>query len=339
MAAVSSGLKTISQPQHGGDLQRAMARYGGGDWIDCSSGIAPWAYPLPAVPEAVWQRLPDQDDALLQAAQTYYGCDLLLPVAGSQAAIALLPKLRPSSRVGIVSPAYAEHHWQWQQAGHQVSTIASDQVDAALAHFDVLVVVNPNNPSAEHLSAATLLGWHQQLAARGGWLIVDEAFADCATGQSLLPQAGQTGLIILRSLGKFFGLAGVRLGFVAAEASMLAQMAEALGPWPVSGPAQWAGIIALNDTPWQTAQQQRLLDNQEWMQQLLSGAGLAPAGSLPLLHWCPTPHAAAIHKALARQKIWCRLFDTATPGLRFGPVAESQQALFKTRLMQMDLSR
>ncbi len=336
-------MDAVNQPQHGGDLQRAVAAYGGdlADWIDCSSGIAPWAYPLPAVPDHIWQRLPDQDHALLIAAQNYYGCDHLLALAGSQVGIALLPKLRPACRVAIISPSYAEHHWQWQQAGHEVSAIAAEQVDEYLnggfhppyGRINVLIVVNPNNPSGQQISAATLLDWHKKLATRGGCLIVDEAFADCAPTASLLPHAGKTGLIILRSIGKFFGLAGIRLGFIACEKLLLEEIKQALGPWHISGPAQWAGQIALSDKAWQAAQQQRLLANQEWMITTLSEAGLAPSGSLPLLHWCPTPNAKVLHGQLAKHKIWCRLFVQKNhQGLRFGPVAEHQQALFKTRL-------
>lgn len=328
----------INQPQHGGDLQRAVAAFSGdlADWIDCSRGIAPWAYPLPAVPDHIWQRLPDQDQALLLSAQKYYGCEQLLALAGSQVGIALLPKLRPACRVAIISPTYAEHHWQWQQAGHEVSAISSEQVDEYLesSAIDVLIVVNPNNPSGQQISAAALLDWHEKLAQQDGWLIVDEAFADCAPAASLLPQAGKTGLIILRSIGKFFGLAGIRLGFIACEKRLLEEINRALGPWHISGPALWAGQIALSDKTWQAAQQQRLLANQEWMIDTLSEAGLAPSGSLPLLHWCPTPNAKALHHQLAKQKIWCRLFDQNNhQGLRFGPVAEYQQNLFKTRLM------
>ncbi|AZN37514.1 threonine-phosphate decarboxylase CobD [Iodobacter ciconiae] len=333
-------MDAVNQPRHGGDLLRAISAYGGdlADWIDCSSGIAPWAYPLPAVPGHIWQRLPDQDQALLIAAQDYYGCNQLLALAGSQAGIALLPKLRPACQVAIISPSYAEHHWQWQQAGHQTSAISSEQVDkwcmANKAHHPVLIVVNPNNPSAQQISAETLLAWHTKLAEHGGWLIVDEAFADCAPAASLLPHAGKTGLIILRSVGKFFGLAGIRLGFIACEKQLLDKIKRALGPWHISGPAQWAGQIALSDKAWQSAQQQRLLANQRWMIATLSEAGLPPGGSLPLLHWSPASNAKTLHGKLAKQKIWCRLFDqTNHQGLRFGPVAEHQQAQFKTRLM------
>lgn len=323
----------LMPPQHGGNLAAAIDRFGGepDDWIDCSTGIAPDHYPLPPVPASVWQRLPDAAAELLRAARDYYGCDQLLALPGSQAAIGGLPRLRPRSRVGIVGPTYAEHGWQWQLHGHQVDLLTPDEIDAALARLDVLVVVNPDNPTARQLPATQLLQWRQYLAARGGWLIVDEAFADCLPQQSLLPHVGQPGLTVLRSLGKFFGLAGVRLGFIAAEPAVLAALRMQLGPWPVSSVAQWAGQLALADRAWQQQQLQRLDCASQWLQQALTGAGIPPAATQPLLHWCPTPLAHDWQQALARQHIWSRCFDTPQ-ALRFGPVAAARQTEFQRRL-------
>lgn len=324
----------LSPPRHGGDLAAAIARFGGraDDWIDCSTGIAPEPYPLPAIPATVWQRLPDSDADLLRAAGNYYDCDQLLALPGSQAAIGGLPRLRARSRVGIVGPTYAEHGWQWRQHGHDVRELALQQVDAALAQLDVLIVVNPDNPTGRQLPAAQLLEWCRQLAPRGGWLIVDEAFADATPQHSLLPQIGQAGLMVLRSVGKFFGLAGMRLGFIATGPAVRETMQKQLGPWPVSGLAQWAGTLALADHAWQQQQRQRLSDASRWLQATLTEAGLPPAGTLPLLHWCPAPQALHWHTALARQRIWCRYFDQLQ-ALRFGPVAAMQQTEFRRRLL------
>ncbi|GAB3262600.1 threonine-phosphate decarboxylase [Chitinimonas naiadis] len=322
-------------PQHGGDLQRAIAAYGGTaeDWLDCSSGIAPYAYPLPAVPTAIWQRLPEQDATLLSAAAGYYGTDQLLALPGSQAAISLLPQLRrPGGRVAVIAPAYAEHAWQWQQHGHAVLQLAPEAVDAQLPMLDVLVVVNPNNPSARQLPAQQLLAWREQLATRGGWLIVDEAFADIAPAQSLLPHIGLPGLIILRSVGKFFGLAGIRLGFAAAETAVLRALQLRLGPWAVSAPAQWAGALALADSAWQQQQQARLQADSHWLLQILAEAGLPSDAHIPLLHWCPTGLASEWQAALARQRIWSRRFD-GLAGLRLGLPDRQRHPLFKQRLL------
>ncbi|WP_331984037.1 threonine-phosphate decarboxylase CobD [Chitinimonas sp.] len=323
----------MNPPQHGGDLQRAMASYGGmaSDWLDCSSGISPYPYPLPPVPREVWQRLPGQDETLLAAARAYYGTRQLLALPGSQAAIALLPQLRARSRVGVITPAYAEHAWQWRQAGHSVIELTADDVEAQLPGLDVLVLVNPNNPTALQHPAARLLAWQATLAERGGWLLVDEAFADLDGTHSLLPHIGLPGLVVLRSVGKFFGLAGIRLGFAAAEPTLLAALQTRLGPWTVSAPAQWAGSLALQDLAWQTTQRQRLQEDSRWLSATLTEAGLAPAGQLPLLYWCPTPHAAAWQAALAREWLWCRRFSEPA-GLRFGLVAQHQRTLFLRRL-------
>jgi len=316
------------KPVHGGDLARAIALWGGdkSDWIDCSAGISPVAYLLPPVPEAVWRALPDGDAELLEAARSYYGCTSLIAMPGSQAAIRILPKLRRACRVGIISPAYAEHAWQWQQAGHTVRIMAPAEVDTHLADLDVLIVVNPNNPTGTHWPRDTLLGWHAELVRHGGWLIADEAFADAMPQESLIGHAGLPGLIILRSIGKFFGLAGLRLGFMAAEPSILMRAADALGPWAVSGPAQWAGTLALRDVAWHDRQRKDLDDHARWLATVLTRHGLAPASSLPLLCWCPTEQAAVWQAALAEQHVWCRRFDEPA-GLRFGPVANRSEFL------------
>lgn len=306
-------------PQHGGDLDRAIELWGGsrGDWIDCSASIAPRPYLLPPVPEKIWRELPHDDARLLAAARRYYGCKHLIATPGSQAAIQILPVLREPSRVAVVSPTYAEHTWRWQQAGHSVSEIHPDEVARRLDEFDVLIVVNPNNPTGRIWPRSTLRQWHDELARRGGWLIVDEAFADAAPAESLIEEAGCSGLIILRSLGKFFGLAGLRLGFMAAELSLLYRMSSLLGPWSISAPAQWAGTLALTDHEWQTKQAALLVENAHWLAQTLAHFGLPAASSLPLLCWCPTPRAAEWQARLAEQHIWCRRF---ADGLRFGPV-------------------
>ena len=205
--------------EHGGRLRKAAIEYGiaEADWLDLSSGLAPWPWPIPEIPLRAWARLPETDDGLEKAASEYYGAGPLLPVPGSQAAIQLLPRLRRSGKVGVLSPCYAEHAEAWRRAGYVVREVQEQEVDFFLDSLDVLVVVNPNNPTGLSLSPQRLLDWHARLAQRGGWLVVDEAFIDVTPDLSLASHADQVGLIVLRSFGKFFGLAGVRLGFVLAE--------------------------------------------------------------------------------------------------------------------------
>ncbi|MEW6413811.1 MAG: threonine-phosphate decarboxylase CobD [Pseudomonadota bacterium] len=302
--------------EHGGKLLAAAARYRieAADWLDLSTGINPAGWPAPAVPPEVWQRLPETEDGLLDAAAAYYGCTSVLPVAGSQAAIQSLPRLRAACRVGVPHPAYAEHAHAWRAAGHAV--VAWDTAMGVDA-LDVLVLVHPNNPGGQTYTRAALLGWHAELAARGGWLVVDEAFIDATPGDSLADVGPRPGLIVLRSLGKFFGLAGARVGFVLAEPALLAALNTLLGPWAVSAPSRWVARAALADTAWQQAARPALLAAGARLAALLRDHGLAPSGGTALFQWVRTPDAADWHERLARQGILTRLFADP-PSLRFG---------------------
>lgn len=328
-------LSFAQAPEHGGNLAQAIAQYGGvaTDWIDCSAALAPTAYPLPPVPPDVWHRLPESTDALLAVAADYYACpaSALLAVAGSQAAIQQLPHLRQRSRVGILMPTYHEHAWCWQQAGHTVFALSVDTVAQYIDQLDVLIVVNPNNPTGQVITPLTLHRWLRVLQARHGWLIVDEAFMDIDSTHSMLPWAAQQGLIILRSVGKFFGVAGLRLGFVAAEAALLKRLAQRLGLWSVSHLAIWAGQQMLSDQLWQQQQRVQIEHTSRWLQHTLADVGLDTPSRHPLLHYQPTPQAVAWHRALAAQRIWTRLFRTPL-AFRIGLVAPADHAQFAIRL-------
>jgi len=311
--------------EHGGRLQRAVEQYGIAreDWLDLSSGIAPWPFPLAQIPQRAWARLPETEDGLEQAARLYYGVAQLLPVAGSQAAIQALPRLRPRGQVGVLSPCYAEHAEAWQRAGHQVRELSEAEVDGQLDDLDVLVLVNPNNPTARVLSRQTLLAWHQRLSQRGGWLLVDEAFMDNTPAASIAADSHREGLIVLRSFGKFFGLAGVRLGFVLAEPLLLRALAEEIGPWSISGPTRILGEACLRDTAEQQAQAERCARASAHLAALLGDAGLAPAAGCDLFQYLPHADAAWIHAFMARRGILLRLFERPA-GLRFGlPASEA----------------
>ena len=310
--------------EHGGGLRAAATRYGIalGDWLDLSTGINPQGWPVPPLPPMIWQRLPETDDGLETAAAAYYGTPQLLPVAGSQAAIQALPRLREPGRIGVLQPTYAEHAHAWRQAGHQLEWLRPDQLDAAADRLDALVLVNPNNPTGQSFDPAVLLNWRARLAKHGGWLVVDEAFMDAWPDQSLTTQIGLPGLIVLRSLGKFFGLAGARVGFAVTEPALRERLREALGPWPVSGPARWVATQALTDHDWQAQTRMRLDQAGKRLADLLQRQGLSVAGGTRLFQWAPLPEADFWQDALARRGILARRF-TDPPGLRFGlPGAE-----------------
>jgi len=308
--------------EHGGKLATAAREHGIplDKWVDLSTGIHPIGYPVPPIPPECWLRLPEDEDGLLPAAADYYGTAHLLPCAGSQAAIQALPWLRPSCRVGILSPTYAEHAHAWRQAGHAVEIIRNYEPGMAL---DVLVLANPNNPTGRMIAAPVLLEWHAILAARGSWLIVDEAFMDATPEYSLGAHAGLPNLIILRSLGKFFGLAGIRAGFVLARDELLKNLHEKLGPWNVANPTRWVAQQALANRAWQAEQRLWLMEQSRQLAELLTRHGLKPDGGTALFQWVTTPEATEIHSKLVRLGILTRLF-TETSSLRFGLPADER---------------
>ncbi|WP_286915315.1 MULTISPECIES: threonine-phosphate decarboxylase CobD [unclassified Pseudomonas] len=297
--------------EHGGRLLRAIRHYAIAreDWLDLSSGIAPWPYPIPAIPVEAWARLPETDDGLEAAACRYYRAHQVLAVAGSQAAIQALPHLRPSGRVGVLSPCYAEHPQAWQRAGHSLVELQEAEVEAALDSLDVLVLVNPNNPTGLRVPRERLLHWHARLAARGGWLLVDEAFMDNTSQYSVVDCAERPGLIVLRSFGKFFGLAGVRLGCVVAEQPLLQRLADRLGPWTVSGPARVVAQACFADQATHQLQIARCAQASQRLATLLQAHGLAPSGGCDLFQYVRSERAAHLHDFLARRGILVRLFE------------------------------
>lgn len=306
---------------HGGRLRGAAARYGIplADWLDLSTGINPLGWPVPSLPPAVWQRLPENGDGLEDAAAAYYGNDKLLSVAGSQAAIQWLPTLLPRATVACVSPLYGEHPQAWQRAGHRVRFLQNASLAKALAAATPYVLLcNPNNPSADCHPRAAIVDAAAQLKKRGGWLIVDEAFVDPTPEFSVTPLAGTIeapNLIVLRSLGKFFGLAGARVGFLFAGRELLDRLDEALGPWSISGPARAVARLALQDDAWQTAARQRLATDGERLRQLLAPLGEVKATAL--FATLNSPQAGNLHEYLARRGIFSRGFDQQ-PLLRCG---------------------
>jgi cobalamin biosynthetic protein CobC len=274
------------------------------------------------VPLPAWHRLPEDDDGLEAAAAGYYGSAALLPVAGSQPAIQALPTVLQGRRVSLLAPSYAEHAHAWRGREPHCFGGDIDAAEAAVEASDIVVLVQPNNPTGLLFERTRLLDWHARLARRGGWLVADEAFIDPTPQASLVPEAGADGLVVLRSLGKFFGLAGARVGFVFAPAAVRTQLAELLGPWTLSGPARHVARAALTDAAWQAQTRTRLAAEGKRLAALLHDTGLGQATGPCLFKWLATPRAAALHDALARRGILTRLFAGAfpatLPSLRFG---------------------
>jgi cobalamin biosynthesis protein CobC len=301
---------------HGGNLDLAQKRFGGRleDWIDLSTGINRQAYPVPALEPRHWSALPSQSDiaSLHEAARRVYATGAsVLAVAGVQAAIQLLPRLGPAGRARILAPTYNEFVPVLTGAGWQVEEV--DDLDA-LAGVDLAVVVNPNNPDGRRQDPQKLLA----LLLRVRRLVVDESFADAVPGVSLAAEAGRAGLLVLRSFGKFYGLAGLRLGFVLGEETDVAALSAMMGPWPISGAAIAIGRKALLDRDWAEATRVRLEADSQRLDRLAKLAGWTLIGGTRLFRLYDVGDAAAAQERLARAHIWSRIFKEKPRWLRLG---------------------
>ena len=299
---------------HGGNLGWAKALYGGGDWIDLSTGINRVPYPVPSLSAEAFTALPGRDamDLLLECAGLAYGSSgPILALAGAQAAIQLVPHLRPKGLARIVSPTYNEHAATLRACGWQVEEVPTLE---ALAGAAIGIVVNPNNPDGRHWRKVELSG----LIGRVGLLVVDESFADPAPQDSLAGDAGREGLLVLRSFGKFYGLAGLRLGFALGWRADVDQMAVRSGPWPVSGPAIEVACKALGDRDWAARTTLRLTEEAARLDAICMKFGWQALGGTPLFRLYNTPDATAAQERLARQQIWSRIFPYSPTWIRLG---------------------
>jgi cobalamin biosynthesis protein CobC len=301
---------------HGGNLDVALTRFGGSldDWIDLSTGINRRSYPVSDLQPRHWSALPSRSEieALHDAARQAYATTApLVATAGAQAAIQLLPRLEPPGRARILAPTYNEYAAILRPTGWTVEDVADLE---ALAGADLAVVVNPNNPDGRRHDPAKLIA----LLPRVGRLVVDESFADAAPGLSLAPEAGRAGLTILRSFGKFYGLAGLRLGFVLGSEADVAALAGMLGPWPVSGAAIEIGRRALADRDWARETIAHLTREASRLDVLAKQAGWTLVGGTPLFRLYETGDARAAQTRLASAKIWSRVFKDRPGWLRLG---------------------
>jgi cobalamin biosynthetic protein CobC len=309
--------------RHGGALDRAIAEHGGdrADWLDLSTGINPVAWPVPDLPAGVWQRLPDESlmRDCLDAARACYGVPDgadIVAAPGTQAIIQWLPLLfNYLDRVTIVSPTYGEYAQAFDMAGAGIETPADLPEGGDIG--PLLIVGQPNNPDGRAWPAERIARFAR---GEGGvrMVVADEAFADVAPDCSLVPLTAQPGLTVLRSFGKFFGLAGVRLGLTIGDPDVIASLRQMIGPWAVPGPALAIGAQALRDHDWIAAARARLASDSARLADLLDKAGLEIVGGTDLFVLAAHDEAARIARALAERHILVRAFDYEKRWLRFG---------------------
>lgn len=319
---------------HGGNLGWAIRHYGGTpqEWIDLSTGINRQPYELPPLSSTAWTVLPVESatKSLSEAAQqTYRTKAAVLPLAGAQAAIQLVPSLSKPGTAKIMSPTYNEHASALRAIGWMVEEVTQLE---RLAGADLAVVVNPNNPDGKYYKPEELLALLPQV----GRLVVDESFGDPYPDISIAPSAGQAGLLVLRSFGKFYGLAGVRLGFALGHEDDIALLAERAGPWPVCGPALEIGAKALADTNWAKASTLRLMSEIPLMDEPALQAGWRVVGGTCLFRLYQTPDASQAQAHLARHQIWSRIFPYSKTWIRLGmPGCNAEWARYKNALSQL----
>jgi cobalamin biosynthesis protein CobC len=316
---------------HGGDLDAARNLFPGAPepFLDLSTGINPHPYPIPPLAPEIFSRLPAPADLrrLAERAAAAYdapsaACVVVAP--GSQVLVTLAARLLLPGRAVILGPTYAEHARAAAAAAeHEATTVGALE---PLGDADLAIAVNPNNPDGRILSRDELLAIAERQRSHDGLLIVDEAFMDAGPrGESLSAQVEAANVVVLRSFGKFFGLAGLRLSFALASPPLAAQLAAALGPWPVSGEALAIGTTALSDQPWIDATRLSLAAAAERLDTLLGGAGLEIVGGASLFRLVRSAKAAKFFDRLGRAGILVRRFPERPDLLRFGlPGAEQE---------------
>lgn len=289
---------------HGGGLDAARAQWGEGDWLDLSTGINPVAFPLPEIPASDWTALPDVGamTRLIDAARTFWKVPdsaAILPAPGTSALIARMPLLAPRGPVRIAGPTYNEHAATFSQAGFHVvmNGPAATQV-----------IVHPNNPDGrdghDHFDETR-------------FNIVDESFVDVGGYRSFLDRTTSPGTIILRGIGKFWGLAGLRLGFAIGQPETIAPLRDTIGPWPVAGPALTIGTAALSDPDWARTTRTRLAVDASRLDALMATHGRVVGGTT-LFRLYDVGNAAAFQDRLARARIWSRIFPYSPRWIRLG---------------------
>ena len=300
---------------HGGDLDEARRRFPAAPtpFIDLSTGINPVPYPFAPLRAEAFTRLPGPAAlrALQAAAARAYGLAdpaMVAAAPGTQLLISLLPRLFPQAAVSVLGPTYAEHAASWRRAGAAVREV---QAFARLAEDPASVLCNPNNPDGARVAPAALVA----LAERARLLVIDEAFADFE-GVGFGPHLRHPGVIVLRSFGKAFGLAGLRLGFALAMPETAAAIRAALGPWAVGGAAIQIACEALPDAGWIAESAQRLRGDAARLDALLEAAGCRVLGGTRLFRLVSAP--GGLFERLGRAGIFVRRFPDRPGCLRFG---------------------
>ena len=310
--------QSLTKPIHGGNITAAANEFGlpEDQWIDLSTGINSTSYPNTQLSADIFRVLPRTSsmDCLIKEARIFYNVNnnsQIIAGAGTQSILQTLPLLFPNREVYILTPTYSEHQYTWEKAGNKVFTVKTLN---AIPNDVIAIVVNPNNPDGHKYSVEELLNLSENLEL----LVVDEAFCDTELNLSVIPHLANHKILALRSLGKFFGLAGLRLGFAIGMPLITRHLAVRLGPWAVSGPATEIGTRALADTSWVSDMKTTLNSQSSRLNHILIKQNLSIVGGTSLFTLIKSKHAFRIYNALAKNGILIRRFENYETWLRIG---------------------
>lgn len=297
-----------NQRDHGGGLDAAIQQFGGTrrDWLDLSTGINPIAYPIPEIPAHFWQSLPDSkaQSNVLNAARAFWQVPEtanIIAASGVSQLIAMIPSLLPTGRVEIIAPTYNEHAAAFRADGWHVGDTGN-----------VRVIVHPNNPDGR------LHNVRDQDIENADLIIIDESFCDVTPDHSLIELATLPNVLVLKGLGKFWGLAGLRLGFAIGTPDLVNRITEKIGPWAISGPAQHIGHSALSDKDWANQTRARLSHDSARLDQLMISSGAGLVGGTDLFRLYDVGDASKIQNKLAKRFVWTRIFPYSNNWIRLG---------------------
>jgi cobalamin biosynthetic protein CobC len=319
---MTASMPLVGAYRHGGRLSEAAAAFPRAPtpWLDLSTGINPKPWRGARAEWSDLSRLPDPADIadLESAAAGAFGVGdprRVLATAGAEAALRLLPAVIDATEAAIVSPTYSGHADAWRLARRSIVAVTQDVAQVAPA--PVLVIVNPNNPDGWRMERGPLLDLAARRSKLGLWTIVDESFVETAPNLSVANEAIEN-LVVLRSFGKFYGLPGVRLGFVVTEPGLIADLRAIQGDWPVSTDAVTIGRSAYLDGAWRMQTRERLDRDTQALDDLLTAQGFTIVGGTSLFRLIATPRAGVIFEGLCERGILTRPFEDARDRLRFG---------------------
>ena len=305
---------------HGGGLDAAIAAFGGqrADWLDLSTGINPVPYPIPDMPQDAWTALPDEAAfaRLYALARSFWNVPenaAIIGATGASAIIAALPRVIPHGAVCIPGPTYNEHGAAFAASGWRLGQDPSH----------ALVAVHPNNPDGHIWTVSDF---------EAAYTVIDESFCDVMPDKSLIHLAARPGVVVLKSFGKFWGLAGLRLGFAIGDPQIIAKLTDLLGPWQISGPALSIGAEALADPAWADETRARLATDTLRLDQLVTRNGAELVGGTTLFRLYKVKDAQAVQDRLAQHHVWSRVFPYAPEWIRLGLPAPDRWAQLESAL-------